>query len=274
MYLAMINVDFKNYESVSNDIKNQIEWVRKIWSNHLNDDLIGMYIHGSMALKCFREGVSDIDILIICKYQIPRTLRIAIAKDIIEADMNPCSLEISAICIADLQPWKYPTLCQFHYSDYWTEQYRKFINGITHECFILDNNFEDKDIACHVKLTKQCGIRVYGKSIDDVFPDVPDEDFWDSISCDIDDYDFKAYEPKYFASNIIILGRILSYKKRKRILSKYEGGLWTLDYVPKQYRYIIENAIHAWYGKEEIQEYNHEDLVGLKDFLIKEIKLK
>lgn len=268
----MIDTNFKNYDTISDDIKNQIDRVCKIWFKHLNDDLLGIYIHGSMALKRFQEDISDIDILIICKGRIPRTLRIALAKDIIEADLNPCPLEMSAICITDLQPWKYPTMCQFHYSDYWTEQYQKIIDGTMDDCFIIDNDFEDADIACHVKLTKQCGICVYGKAIDEVFPDVPEEDFWQSISCDVDDYDFNAYKPRYFTSNILILGRILSYKKERKILSKYDGGLWTLAYVPKQYQYIIKNALNTWYNKDELQEYKQEDLAALREFLMKEIK--
>lgn len=265
-------MNFKNYNTISADIKKQIEQVRKIWSVHLGDDLLGMYIHGSMALECFQENVSDLDILIICKQRLPREQRLLIAKDIMEADLNPCPLEMSAIWIDDLQPWKFPTRCQFHYSDYWTEQYKKLIEGEMTECSIVDCDFEDADIACYVKLTKQCGILVCGKAIDKVFPDVPEEDFWQSISCDIDDYDFNAYKPKYFASNILILGRILSYKKERRILSKYDSGLWALHYVPEQYRYIIKNALNAWYGKKEFQKCEQEDLVGLRAWLVDEIK--
>lgn len=263
---------FKNYDTISENVKNQIERVREIWSRHLGGDLIGIYLHGSLALGYFQEDVSDIDILILSGRKLKRTQRLAIAGDILEADQNPCPLEMSAIWIHDLWPWKHPTSCQFHYSAYWTERYRALMQDETGECFIVDHDFEDADIACHVKLTRQCGIRVCGKEIDEVFPEVPESDFWQSISTDIDHYDFNAYKPEYFASNILILGRILSYKKEGRILSKYEGGLWTLAHVPEQYRYIIENALNAWYEKDEFRECRAEDLNGLREFLIEEIK--
>lgn len=263
---------FKNYDTVSVNIKNQIEQVREIWSRHLGEDLIGVYIHGSLALGAFQEGVSDIDILILIGRRLTRTQRLAIAADILEADRNPCPLEMSAIRIDDLWPWKHPVSCQFHYSEYWTERYRTLMKDGAEECFIVDHEFEDADIACHVKLTRQCGIRVCGKEIAEVFPEVPEEDFWQSIRRDIDDYDFNAYQPEYFASNILILGRILSYKKEGRILSKYEGGLWTLAHVPEAYRYIIGNALNAWYEKEAFGECRAEDLNALRTFLIEEIK--
>lgn len=67
-------------------------------------------------------------------------------------------------------------------------------------------------------------------------------DFWNAISEDIDEYDFHAYNPRYFASNVLILGRILSFKKETRILSKYESGLWMIDYVPEELKYLPELA--------------------------------
>ena len=57
-----------------------------------------------------------------------------------------------------------------------------------------------------------------------------------------DEYDFHAYNPRYFASNVLILGRILSFKKERRILSKYESGLWMIDYVPEELKYLPELA--------------------------------
>lgn len=46
-----------------------------------------------------------------------------------------------------------------------------------------------------------------------LFGDISDDDFWAAISADIDDYDFHAYDPSYFAGDTLILGRILSFKK-------------------------------------------------------------
>ena len=266
-----VKTEFKNINTISIDVKNQIERLRKIWQRHLEQDLIGIYLHGSLALGYFEEGASDLDILMVCRERLPRRQRLAIAQEIMELDNKPCSLEMSAIWIQDLQPWKHPTPCQFHYSDYWTETYRKLIDGQMKECFLVDTDFEDADIACHVKLTKQCGICVCGNPIEQVFPDVPEDDFWKSISADVKEYDFHAYNPKYFSSNILILGRILSYKKLGRILSKYEGGLWMLNFVPEKFRYIIEGALNTWYGGLKFPGCGEDELEELKEFLVKEI---
>jgi streptomycin 3"-adenylyltransferase len=264
-------MDFRNYNTLSPDVKEQIGKVTDIWLKCIGKSVIGIYLHGSIALNCFVEGASDIDILIICDRRINREERLLISKNIIDIDVKPSHLEMSAIWINDLNPWKYPTPCQYHYSDSWTEHYKKLLSDDIKESFIVDEDFLDADIACHAQLTKQSGICIYGRPIEDVFPAIPEQDFWNSISTNIDEYDFHAYNQRYFASNILILGRILSYKKEKRILSKYDSGLWALNYVPDRFRYLIDNAIKEWYSGEKGLEYKEDDLNDLKRLLINEI---
>lgn len=265
-------MDFKNYETVSSDVKDQIKKVTDAWLKCIGESVIGVYLHGSIVLKYFVENVSDIDILIICDRRLSRDERILISKEIIDLDCKPSHLEMSAVWINDLNPWKYPTPCQYHYSDTWTEHYKNLLEGNIKESFIVDEDFCDPDIASYVHLINQSGICIYGKPIKEVFPAVPEKDFWNSLSNNITEYDFEAYDPRYFSSNILILGRILSYKKEKRILSKYEGALWTMDFVPEKFRYIIDNAIKEWYSKEKDLEYKKEDLDELKQLLINEIQ--
>lgn len=263
-------MDFKSYDSISDSINNQINHVCDVWKNSLGDSLVGVYIHGSLALSCFMEKTSDLDILIVTKKRLSRELRLKVASEIMLFDNKPCPLEMSAIWINDLS--EYPVKCQFHYSDYWTASYEKVLSGELESNHLLDNDFEDSDIASYIRVLNQSGICVYGESIDKVFPKISDENFWESISSDIDDYDFNAYNPRYFVSNILILGRILSYKVEKRVLSKYEGALWMIGYLPVKYHYIIKNAINVWFLEEALIQYNEDDLEYLKKLLIYEIK--
>ena len=41
----------------------------------------------------------------------------------------------------------------------------------------------------------------------------------------------------------MILGRILSFKMEKKILSKYEAGLWMMRNLPPEFTELIENAM-------------------------------
>ena len=259
------------YKDLPFDILNQINSVVDIWKRNLGDNLIGVYLHGSIVLNAFNPNSGDIDLLVVVKDSIEVSTKLDIARDIIEIDKKPCPIEMSAVKLADAVNWKTPGNCVFHYSDFWTEKYLERFRNPGLEVYVADHEFPDADVTSYIKLLKQCGIVLYGREIEEVFADVSDEDFWLAISADIDEYDFHAYDARYFASNVLILGRILSFKKEKRILSKYEGGLWMINNVPENLKYLPELAMKIWFeGEEHILP--EEDLNKLRDYLVDEIK--
>ena len=259
------------YKDLPLEILNQINRVVDIWKRHLGDDLIGVYLHGSIALNAFYPDSGDIDLLVVVKDSMGISTKLEIAKDIIEIDRKPCPLEMSAVKQTNAINWKTPGNCVFHYSDFWTEKYQKRFENPAAEVYVADHEFPDADVTSYIKLLKQCGIVLYGREIEEVFADVSDEDFWLAISDDVDEYDFHAYDARYFASNVLILGRILSFKKEKRILSKYEGGLWMIKNVPENLKYLPELAMKIWFeGEEHILP--EKDLNLLRDYLVNEIK--
>ena len=65
-------MEFKNYTTIAPNVKEQINNVTDTWLKVLGESVIGIYLHGSIVLNCFVEGVSDIDILIICDRRISR----------------------------------------------------------------------------------------------------------------------------------------------------------------------------------------------------------
>ncbi len=259
------------YNDLPEEIINQINKLVNIWKKYVNDELVGIYLHGSIALNAFNPKSGDIDILVVVNNSLDIKTKLSIAKEIIEIDQKPCPLEMSAILLKDAKEWKTPGNCVFHYSDFWTEKYQEKLANQKAECYVVDNEFPDADVTSYIKLIGQSGIVLYGKEIFDVFGDISDDDFWAAISADIDDYDFHAYNPRYFASNVLILGRILSFKKEKRILSKYDGGLWMIENVPEQLSYLPKLAMKIWYEDEQC-ELPESDLDKLGSYLIEEIK--
>lgn len=259
------------FRDLPNEILNQINKVVNIWKKHLGDELIGVYLHGSIALDAFNPDSGDIDILVVVKDSIDIPVKLEIARDIIEIDKKPCPLEMSAVKLSDARNWKTPGNCVFHYSDFWTEKYVERFSNPDADVYVVDHEFPDADVTSYIKLLKQCGIVLYGREIQKVFADISDEDFWVAISADIDDYDFHDYDARYFSSNVLILGRILSFKKERRILSKYDGGIWMIDHVPEDLKYLLKLAMKIWFEGEE-HLLPEEDLSRLRDYLVNEIK--
>lgn len=259
------------YKDAPVEIKNQISNVVDIWKKHMQEELVGVFLHGSLCLDAFEPNSGDIDILIVVARSLTVEEKLEIAKEIIAIDGHPRPLEMSAITLSDAGNWKNHGNCVFHYSDYWTERYLKRFEDPSEEVYIVDHEFPDADVTSYIKLINQCGIVLYGKDIQEVFSEVSDEEFWSAISSEIDDYEFDAYNERYLTSNILILGRILSFKIEKRILSKYEAGLWMAEHIPAHLKPIVEKAMAVWY-KGETHTFTPETLQELRDYLVEQIK--
>ena len=224
--------DLMGFDNLSSEVVAQINRVVDIWKKHLNNQLVGVYLHGSIVLNSFMPGSSYIDLLVVVENSLDIPTKLAIAKEIIEIDGKPCPLEMSAVRLSDVTPWETPGNCVFHYSDFWKDKYLEKLSNPDAECYVVDNEFPDEDVTSYIKLICQRGIVLNGRDINVVFSDISDKDFWKAISTDVENYNFHNYGPRYFASNILILGRILSFKETKRILSKYDAGLWMISHVP------------------------------------------
>ena len=259
------------YKDLPTEIKNQISELTDIWKRHVGEKLVGVYLHGSICLNAFEPQSGDIDVLVVVSGSMTTEEKLDIAKDIIEIDGHPRPIEISAITLADAKEWKNHGNCVFHYSDHWTDKYKKRFEDPKEEVYVVDHEFPDADVTSYIKLLKQCGIVLSGPDIEDTFDEISDEDFWSAISNDIDDYEFDAYNERYLASNILILGRILSFKIEKRILSKYEAGIWMTERVPVHLKDIVQKAMAVWY-REETHEFEPDKLKELRDYLVDEIK--
>ena len=236
--------DLVGYNDLPEEISHQIEKVVDIWKKYVNDELVGVYLHGSIVLNAFNPESGDIDILVVVNKSLDIPTKLAIAKEIIEIDKKPCPLEMSAILLNDAKEWKTPGNCVFHYSDFWTEKYREKLKNRDAECYVVDNEFPDADVTSYIKLIGQSGIVLYGKEISGVFGEISDEDFWAAISADIDDYDFHAYDPRY---------------------------LWMIENVPEELSYLPKLAMKIWYEGEQ-HELPESDLNKLSTYLIEEIK--
>ncbi|MCR5322472.1 MAG: DUF4111 domain-containing protein [Lachnospiraceae bacterium] len=119
---------------------------------------------------------------------------------------------------------------------------------------------EDKDLAAHFTIINNRGKCLYGAPIEDVFADVPEQDYIDSIWNDIADAEEDiADDPMYLILN---LARVLAYLKDGLILSKKEGGEWALNNLPELYHGLIRDAMRE-YAEGEAVSY---DLNMAKDY--------
>ena len=106
---------FQSYNTISLAVHAQLDSVLRLWQRRLGPDLLAVYLHGSLSLGRFQEENGDLDLLVLTARKLPREERLSLARDLLDLDQRPCPLELSALYIEDLRPWRHPAPCQFHY---------------------------------------------------------------------------------------------------------------------------------------------------------------
>src|SRR5262249_47261921 len=152
----------------------------------LVDNLMGIYLHGSLAMGCFNPSRSDIDLLVVTRQGMMRETVREVARIALRVSLNPRPLEFSILRESYLHPWQYPTPFDFHFGEDWRDQTARALADET-ELWTSDPPQTDPDLAAHITITRACGICLVGKPIVVVFPDVPRADYVDSI---MEDFEF------------------------------------------------------------------------------------
>jgi hypothetical protein len=224
-------------------VKTQVRTVTHQLVTMLAPSIVGVYLHGSLAMNCFNPHHSDLDLLAVTNDHLSHDTKRHLAQLMLDISGAPRPIELSIIAHTDLVPWQHPTPFDFHYSETWREYMRhNLINGgVWH----WNNNvLTDPDLAAHITITRQRGVRLYGKPIAQVFPDVPQEDYRASILADvIGALDTIQDDPVYAILNTC---RVYAFLQNGLICSKHEGGHWALMVVPVELRPVIMLALERY----------------------------
>jgi hypothetical protein len=208
----------------------------------LGSNLVGIYLHGSLAMGCFNPQVSDIDFLTV----VHEPLDLETKQDVVGSlvRLNEAAprkgLEMSVVTARQARYVTYPPSFELHFSSTW---FRRYQDGRAS----LDAVTGDADLAAHFVITRARGIVLWGKPIVQVFGDVPDEYYTASILQDAEEVltDMTSH-PVY---NVLNLCRVLAFLREHKLTSKLEGGEWALEHLGDQYRSIIEQAVEEYTGQ-------------------------
>jgi streptomycin 3"-adenylyltransferase len=207
------------------------EFLQKI-TEDLKSNLVGVYLHGSLAMGCFNPQASDIDLLIIVKEKLSLKIKKAIVKDILnlEEKYSEYNMEMSILLEKTLNEFEYPTPFELHYSKEHKEKY------LIDEDYVCGEDV-DLDLAAHIVVTIHRGICLKGKPIKETFMPIENKYFLNSILNDIEtaSENFTS-QPVY---TILNLCRVLYYIKEGVISSKKEGGEWGVKTLDNKYTEIV-----------------------------------
>jgi predicted nucleotidyltransferase len=219
----------------------------------LGGNLIGIYLHGSLAMGSFNPDASDVDFLVVTKTNLTPEKRKELAQAMIRLSAHAPhkGLEMSVVTQEVLRDFKHPTPYEFHFGNEWIERYQNDMFDYAQE------NRVDGDLAAHATIIKARGIVLYGRAIDAIFPDIPEQHYTDSILADAREILLNmGSNPVY---NVLNLCRVRAFLEAGLITSKREGGEWALQHATPFQAGVIKQAL-AEYTNNQKQEWEQQAL--------------
>ena len=253
-----------NLQTCSTDVKSFIYSIQKEITAIVNNDLLGFYIHGSIAMGGFNPDRSDIDVLAVTKKPIAVKTKRELAKFFLKCSNSPYPVEISFINKEQFKDWQHPCPFDFHFSEFWRDRYENELLRGTYD-FINGDSPTDPDLAAHITIIKHRGICVAGKPIAKVFPIVPRSDYISSIVGDFQDcLNCMEEDPIYCTLSML---RVFWYLKEGIISSKEEAGRWGLTTLPKELKSTVNKVMECYTSKKDDHEFENDELFMFRKYV-------
>lgn len=246
--------------------KNMLDCVTNLLENELSGSLVGIYLHGSMAMGCYNPLRSDIDILVLVKEKHSIDTYKKIAKQLIQIEEEQKlhkGFELSVVLDTYAADFVYPTPFEFHYSLFHKVKYA------TDENYFC-GGFEDPDLAAHFVVTYHRGIVLFGVPINEAFQLIDHKYYIDSIKSDVDSaFEGIIENPIYYVLN---LARVLQYLKEAVVSSKKEAGEWALTRLPAPYKSVVEMCLEMYENGLVNLSFDENTLLSYTEYMIQEIE--
>jgi predicted nucleotidyltransferase len=244
-------------------VREQVDRLLTAFASILADDLIGVYLHGSLALGCFNPQHSDLDLLVITSTSMPLNTKRQAIELLLACSQQPRPIEISFLARDHLLPWRYPTPFDLHYSETWRDRYVEDLASGRWQAW--DAHHHDPDLAAHITVLNARGICLIGAPIASVFPSVPARDYCASLAADIQDsFEWIAANPVYTILNCC---RTYAYLREQHLFSKEEGGRWALQILPAALCGTVNMALAAYRSDAEQQSFEPEALSDFASYM-------
>lgn len=239
--------------SIVNEIEDSIYRFTDICKEHLQENVIGIYLHGSAAMNCFNPKRSDYDFIVVISEQpLQETIR-EFANTLLAFDdqlKNENGIELSVVLQQSLTPFQYPTPVVFHYSKFHRERYR---NDTNYMC----GQYEDNDFASQMMVAQRRGRCLNGVPILQITEPISREIHSESIYHDVKDAIHDVCDnPVYIVLNLC---RVLYFLEEDIIASKKEGGEWGIGKFV-DYKVLISQCLDVYSGKSDEQAFNKDQL--------------
>lgn len=239
--------------------------------NIMEQQPVGVYLHGSLAMGGFNPNSSDIDLIVVTKRPLSNRQQRELVRFLLGRSSEPFPIEISSLTVSQIENWSYPTPYDFHFSEFWRTRYEAELRNGT-ALYLNDEDKTDVDLAAHFTVIHHRGVCLFGQPIHETFPSVPRNDYLASILEDYRECLDKLYEnPVYCLLNMI---RVYWYMKEGKICSKKEAGVWGRENLPKKFTGLMEQIAVAYESQRTgAAAFEEKDLAEAREYLRAEIEV-
>lgn len=216
-----------------------------LFKNTISNELVGVYLHGSLAMGCYNSARSDIDLLVVVNEMVSKDMlkQLAARLLLLESELSSTGgFELSIVLKSNLDPFIYPTPFEFHYSGAHRDRYR------TDESYLC-GGYEDGDLAAHLVVAYERGTVLYGKPIREWLTPIPAKYFVASILSDVAGaVDGIVESPIYYVLNLC---RAFYYLREGKVASKKEGGEWAISMLPLEFSQLVSQCLTQYGGEAD-----------------------
>jgi predicted nucleotidyltransferase len=215
----------------------------------LADQLVGVYVHGSIALGGFHPKTSDIDVLGICTQSLSSDAKALVASSLLGLAAPARGLEFSLLTGKAAQKPVRKVPFELHVA---LEPEVHVVDGATHE--------GDEDLVLAIEICRRAGIALYGPPPEETFAPIPEE--WLLDMCDRELAWIQDHLSRTPAESAVLQAcRAWRYAEERVLSSKVESGRWALGRgVPEGE--IIEAALARKLGVD-VAEVDQESALAL-----------
>ena len=232
------------------EVRAQLEEVVAGMQGILGSGLVGVYVHGSLALGCFNAARSDIDVLAVTSRPLADDERFSIADLFLRVSARPYGLEAHVVTTDQLRPWCYPPPYELHYGETRRERL-----AFEPDAALERPQQGDADLAAHYDVVRRVGLALFGPPPQEIFPEVPRIDLEDALRRDLE-WCRGARSALY---GVLSPCRVWAALATGELHSKASGAEWALGRLPPNLRAPVERAVASYRGAGEPIELDEEE---------------
>ncbi len=234
------------WETCSRVIQSQVRTLQTESQRVLGEQLVGFYLHGSLALRGFNPARSDVNIVVVTKQRMDIEVKRVLITLLLRISKMPCPVSIHFLAQQNIFPFQSPLPYDLYYNETMREQAQQDMRSDAWKHW-NDRIEYDPELTIILPVLQLHGICLYGELPAKTLPPVPEQAFRDALVTKVQkDQQHPLHNPISFVLNAC---RVAAYLHDHTILSKDAGGVWGLSFLPEQYHPLLQQLLALYRGE-------------------------